>query len=363
VAQEGVRRLAKPEQVPAAAEPPPAETNKKLAPILNDFDQQYPRPQDFAKLTPEDLVNRGFYHPDATNLEQVAQFKDKLPTLPDPKVAGEEVAKSLSDMPLAKPDGDLVLGELNAAFMKSDKATFFQKAYSEIVPRHHILTIAEADEAALARIAKDNGYSYAVSSENSKGQAVGFLVNPRLKVLGTHSYDEVAMNDVDVDQRPALRVDLQDRSTGEKFSAIAVHLKKSSADMRAQQTTRLANALEPGFSGYIAGDWNTLITKTSDLNSLYKSGFKLLDPADETGTHAHGNAGRIDGFLIKNMLGSIGEPQVKQFYQNPALVALTDHALLSTTWRLPSSPKLSAYVAGNLALRSAPMENNFSKDR
>jgi hypothetical protein len=121
----------------------------------------------------------------------------------------------------------------------------------------------------------------------------------------------------------------------------------------------LADAVEPQFKGYVAGDWNTLLHQTSDLDSLYNSGFKLLDPSDTTSTHAHLGGGRIDGFLTKNMPGSLSSPDVRQFFQNPIISGLSDHGLLSSIWRMPSSPTVSASVAAQLALRSGTIANNF----
>jgi len=348
LAQEGIRPVAE-----RASQGSALAASQKMADLsslsktysdwLRDNQPHYPDPEEYSKLTPEQIVARGFYHPDGKNLDQVISFGAERPRpLPDADVVAAEVAKSLADMPGAKTDGDLVLGEWNTEFLNAEKANYFQKTYNEIVARHHIITIEEADQAALAKIAKDSGYNYAVSRENSRGQAVGFLLNPRLKILGTHSYDDVANVYHIPDLRPALRVDLQDTTSGEKFSAIAVHLKSMrggpdfTAAVRRQQATLLAKDLEPGFKGYISGDWNTFLDKTDELNSLFKSGFKLLNPGDTTTTQSMG--GRLDGFLVKNMPGTLSNPQVRPFFQNPLITrGLSDHALLSTSWKLPSA--------------------------
>ena len=254
---------------------------------------RYPSQEEFAKLTPEQIVERGFYHPDAKNLDMLESFKDKGPRpLPDAKVVASEVTKSVSGMPLAKPTGNLILGEWNMEFLTGDKARYFADTYKQVIPRHHLLFVEEVNKEGLAQIAKDNGYNYAISAENSRGQAVGMLVNPRLKVLGTHAYTEVADVHNIPDLRPAFRVDLQDVATGNKLAAVVVHLKSmrggpaETSAVRTQQSAILAKVLEPNFSGVIAGDWNTFLDNTHDLDPLKTAGFQTLNPADHTSTQS-----------------------------------------------------------------------------
>jgi hypothetical protein len=221
--------------------------------------------------------------------------------------------------------------------------------------------VEEANAEGLGQVAKDNGYHFEISRDNSRGQAVGFLVNNRLKVLGTQSYEEVANVHNIPDLRPAFRIDLQDTSTGERFSAVAVHLKsmrggpEQTAPVRTEQAAKLATALGPKFSGVIAGDWNTFLDKSHELDPLVKAGFKILNPGDHSSTQAMG--GRLDGFLVKDMPGKFTDPVARPFFQNPLITrGLSDHALLTTHLDLtpnhaamwaPITRMLQAFNAGH----------------
>lgn len=316
--------------------------SKAYSEWIRDNRPNYPTTEEFAKLTPEEIVQRGFYHPDATNLDQLSFFKEAKPRpLPDAGVVASEVGKSVQGMPMATADGNLILGEWNMEFLTGDKAAYFKDSYKQIVPRHHLMFVEEANAEGLGKIAQDNGYNFEISRDNSRGQAVGFLVHPRLKVLGTSTYEEIANVNNIPDLRPAFRVDLQDTATGEKFSAVTVHLKsmrggpEQTAPVRTEQAQRLANVLGPNFSGIIAGDWNTFLNNSKELKPLTDAGFKILNPTDATSTQAMG--GRLDGFLYKNLPWMMSNPEVRPFFQNPKITrGLSDHGLLTTT--LTKSP-------------------------
>ncbi len=313
--------------------------SKSYSDWVNETKPSYPASEEFANLSPNEIVQRGFYHPEATNLDLLKTFQDAKPRpLPDAKVVASEVGKSMESMPIAKPTGDLVLGEWNMEFLTGDKAQYFSDTYKHIVPRHHLMFVEETNVDGLARVAKDNGYNYEVSRDNSRGQAVGFLVHPRLKVLGTHTYEEVANVHNIPDLRPAFRVDLLDTASGEKFSAVTVHLKsmrggpEATAPVRTEQARILAASLGKDFRGIVAGDWNTFLDKTRELDPLLNAGFKIANPGDTTSTQSMG--GRLDGFLYKGIPWLMSNPEVRPFFQNPRITrGLSDHGLLSTTLR------------------------------
>ena len=177
------------------------------------------------------------------------------------KVASE-VTKSVENMLPAENTGDVIIGTLNMRLLNADKANYFQDSYNQIVPRHHLLFLQEVDASGLSRIARDNGYDFRISPEGQDvGLSVGFLVSPRLKILpNTHSYEDVArviLHKSNPALRPALRLDLQDRTTGNKFSAVVVHLKSSlggeerTNPVRDEQVRLLANDLGKDFSGIV----------------------------------------------------------------------------------------------------------------
>lgn len=321
-----------------------AELNDEYNEFLKQNKPQYPHPDQFDALTPDEIVKLGFEHPDASNLDILEAFKgDKKPRpLPDAKVVASEVAKTLANMPKAEQTGDLQIGEWNMEFLTADKAKYFRDTYKEIIPRHHLLFVEEANEAGLKQIAQDTGYNYAISRENSRGQAVGFLIHPRLKVTGTESIESVAEVHNIPDLRPAFKIDVVDHATGEDLSAVVVHLKsmmggpEHTAPVRIAQAQALADALGSNFKGIIAGDWNTFLDKTQELNPLKNAGFAISNPSDRSSTQSMG--GRLDGFMTKGLNGKLTPETFNPFFKNPLITrGLSDHALLSTVLKTGKS--------------------------
>jgi hypothetical protein len=254
--------------------------------------------------------------------------------LPKAGVVAEEVGKAIEKMPLASDSGDITVGEWNMEFLTADKARYFRDTYGKIVPRLHLLFVEEGSQGGLKQLAQDTGYNFAVSRENSRGQAVGFLVNPRLKIMKTTTIDAVAEIQDIPDLRPALRVDLRDSASGQEFSAVVVHLKSmrggpdSTAPIRTYQAQVLAKELGPTFKGIAAGDWNTFLDKTTELQALKESGFKMSNPESRTSTHSNG--GRLDGFFARGL--NLSPEKINPFFSNPLVTRVfSDHALLTTS--------------------------------
>lgn len=312
-----------------------AELEREYTKYVNEHKVQYPNPDQLDVLKSDDMTELGFQN-DNSSIVQAFKGGRKERPLPNAKIVAEEVGKVVKDMPLAQAQGDIKIGEWNMEFMTADKARYFKDTYNQVVPRHHLLFVEETDEGGLKQIAQDNGYNYVVSRPNSRGQAVGFLVNPRLEVMKTTSIDSVADVQGIPDLRPALKIDVRDTATGDQFSAVVVHLKsmrggpESTAPVRAEQAQVLAGELGSSFKGVIAGDWNTFLDKTSDLDPLKSAGFKIHNEGDHTSTQAMG--GRLDGFVTKNM--TLAEELINPFFKNPLITrGLSDHALLTTTFK------------------------------
>jgi hypothetical protein len=311
-----------------------AEMEREYTQYANTHKVQYPTGDQLDNLTASELSKVGVSDNPA-DYEIVQGFKGgrKQHPLPNAKVVAEEVGKTLKDMPLATDKGEVKIGEWNVEFGTADKARYFKDTYNQVVPRHHLLFVEETDEGFLKQVAQDNNYNYVVSRANSRGQAVGFLVNKRLEVKGTESIESVANVQGIPELRPALKVDLHDTASGQDFSAVVIHLKSmrggpdATASVRAEQAANLARDLGPNFKGVIAGDWNTFLDKTSDLDPLKAAGFKINNAGDHSSTQAMG--GRLDGFVIKNL--SLGQETINPFFKNPLITrGLSDHALLST---------------------------------
>lgn len=252
--------------------------------------------------------------------------------LPNPQVVLAEVQRLLANVPLVGNEGPAVLDELNFEFLEASKAKYFIDSYKEIIPRAHIHFCVEVAAAGLNVLsAAMPDYTAYTSAENTRGQAVGFLVHKRFKVIGKPiSYDDVATVQGIPDLRPAFRLDLEDTVTGDKFSVVVVHLKSmrggpaTTAPVRYQQCVIIAKKLGKSFVGVVAGDWNTLIGKTTDCDPLIQAGFSLVDPGDSRATHIMG--GRLDAFFQLNVPGLASVTLISWFATLKR--DLTDHAML-----------------------------------
>ncbi len=261
------------------------------------------------------------------------------PKLPNPQVVLKEVQKYYQGVPLAGMTGNLVLGELNVEFGDAPKAKYFREAYVEILSHLHILAVEEVDsswvDSMVQFMQQSTGVTYKgfTSVANTRNQAVGILIHPRLQVLkGPIEYAEVGNVQGVPDLRPAYRVDLKDTTTGVEFSVTVVHLKSmrggpaATSAIRYKQLEILARLLGPNYSGFVVGDLNYILTDKTlkDGEPMKNAGYELFVPDDTTGTHAMGS--RIDGWFYKNLSRKFTFYKVRQFFANPQITrAFTDH--------------------------------------
>jgi len=287
--------------------------------------------------------------------------------LPNPQTVEKEVARMLSSMQPVDMTGNLVLGEMNFEFGDATKAKYFGGSYKLIFERHHIMFNSEIDDGFLQTVANSlPGYKAYTSVENNRHQAVGFVVHPRLKVLGKPiSYDDVANVQGVPDLRPAFRLDVEDTATGEQFAVVVVHLKSMrggpavSGKVRYQQCAIMVNKLGSNFKGVIAGDWNTFIDRPADLQPLLNAGFKIIYPNDTQATQAMGS--RLDAFVKLNF-GPIGNLSVRQFYANPQITrAMSDHALLSVRKRVCTGSGANDPACGTAIDPTGPYGDNTTQ--
>lgn len=266
----------------------------------------------------------------------------KAPKLPNPKTVHAEVAKSLAGIPLAGMTGNIALAEFNGEFLDVSKARYFRDTYVEMFSRFHIVWLEEMEPAGVHQLATDltaaTGYTYTgvAGTANTRNQAVGFLVHERFEILAQHEYHQVANVQGIPDLRPALRLDLRDKTTGETFSVVVLHLKSMrggpqvTAAVRYKQLEILEKLLGPNFKGIVGGDMNFILDdpKLKDGDPLKKNGFVLFMPNDHTATQSMGS--RIDGWFLKGMTRPVKFYQVRAFFRNPNITrAFSDHALLN----------------------------------
>jgi hypothetical protein len=282
--------------------------------------------------------------------------------LPNPTTVENEVVRMVSNM-----TGNLVLGEMNFEFGDASKAKYFAGSYKAIFERHHIMFASEIDDGFLQTIANSlPGYKAFTSKENTRHQAVGFVVHPRLKVLGAPiSYDDVANVQGVPDLRPAFRLDVEDTATGEQFAVVVVHLKSMrggpavSGKVRSRQCAILVTKLGPNFKGVIAGDWNTFVDRPQDLQPLLAAGYKIIYPNDTQATQSMGS--RLDAFVKLNF-GPIGNLSVRQFYANPAITrAFSDHALNTVRKRVCTGSGANDPACGTTIDPTGPFGDNTSQ--
>lgn len=263
--------------------------------------------------------------------------KKKQPSA-SPQVVHQEVLASFNSgkhpmQPVGK-EGPLLFGEFNFEFLSQSKANYYKDAYKEIVCRHHVIFCEEIDFAGLQTIGKANGYGYFVSTANTRNQAVGFLLHPRIEVLAKEEWSEIASVQGVPDLRPGFALHLKDRTTGFEFWAVVFHLKsmrggpKVTSPIRHQQCQLIAKRIKDRQNILLGGDWNCFLDNTTDTDPLVKVGAKLVFPGDKTSTQSMG--GRLDGFFTYQLSVKVGRYQVRNFWKNKKLGrSLSDHGLLS----------------------------------
>lgn len=266
----------------------------------------------------------------------------KAPKLPNPKVVLAEVQKTLANMTGAGMTGNVKCGEFNGEFLDVSKARYFKDVYGEMFSKFHIVWLEEVEPAGVMQLAADlsasSGFKYTgiPGTANTRSQAVGFLIHERFEILGHQEYHQVANVQGIPDLRPALRVDLRDKTTGETFSVVCLHLKSMrggpavTAAVRYKQLDILQQLLGPNFKGIIGGDLNFILDdpKLKDADPLKNNGYVLFMPLDHTATQSMGS--RIDGWFLKGMTRTVTFYQVRAFFRNPNITrAFSDHALLS----------------------------------
>lgn len=236
--------------------------------------------------------------------------------------------------------GKIVRGSMNFEMLTLAKAKWFMDSYKEIMPLAHVWTCVEIGKDGLEEIARQIGYTAYCSADNSRGnQAVGILVHPRFKVLGTRVIQEVANVQGVNDLRPVYIVDLEDTSpepdpSDDKVQwAGAVHLKSmrggaaTTAAVRYQQCQIIANKLKSG-KGWLGGDWNMILPGVNDYQPMKQAGWLLVDPGDSRATHIMGS--RLDALFTFGLSSVLKGIAVLDWFADPTIGrGLTDHAGLA----------------------------------
>jgi endonuclease/exonuclease/phosphatase family metal-dependent hydrolase len=238
--------------------------------------------------------------------------------------------------PATNSDRCLKIASWNAEYLWQHKAAYFLRSYETILEKHHIIALQEISSAALSLISQQTGYSYVVSSSNTRGQAVGFLIHPRLTILSCREHSELTDIYHVRDLRPALEIEVFDSLLG-NLTFITVHLKSMLREplftraVRKKQLEKLLATLNQTKQNLmVLGDFNCWLGYTDNISSLTTNGFLLANPHNKQATQMEG--ARLDGLFYKNLTNlSVNDYCLSNFWQNPSGKSLSDHGLLSWT--------------------------------
>ncbi|MDR3614744.1 MAG: hypothetical protein P4L53_14390 [Candidatus Obscuribacterales bacterium] len=176
--------------------------------------------------------------------------------LPDPLVA-HNIFSTILGAHLKPVDGtgNVKIIEWNAEFLNADKVAYFKELYTNVATFADFIAVEEATHDGLRAWAAATGYVALCSEENSRGQAVGALINPkRLKIRKTAVYNSLKVMGIN-DLRPGFHIFLTDVVTGLNFAPIVLHLKSmrggevTSGKVRQLQCEKLIEAIGVGKFG------------------------------------------------------------------------------------------------------------------
>jgi hypothetical protein len=272
-------------------------------------------------------------------------------TLPDPSVVENIVSGMLTSAglkPRGVPSGDVVAVELNCENCNISKAKFFGPAFKAIFECADVVYLEEVTCEAVQYFATITGYIGHCSKQNSRGQAVGFLVNPaRFEIIGpVEEWSEVAQIQGIQDLRPIVALKTKDKLTGGMQRRGVGHLKslrggeRHAGAIQYQQYQKIAVRMGMPVTGckpqlgqlrivqffknlqlgrnltdhaanfwierqpvgvqcvdgmwVLAGDFNNFMGQVTQVyEPLTRLGYLLLYPHDRTSTQSMG--GRLDG--------------------------------------------------------------------
>lgn len=268
-----------------------------------------------------------------------------MDTINNLDVIYSEVLRSLCAVSVLDDDNILVVGTHNAAYGNKEKANIFLPVYREFVSRHHLLAWQEVDQQFLELVADAaEHYTAYYTSPNSRGQAIGFTVHRRLQVLNTEIYHQLQDINNIPDLRPALRLDLLDRTTGLRITATVIHYKsnyggvRATSPVRRQQAKAQAEAMQiQDEFAMCLGDYNQQLEMSNDADPLISDGFSAFPRYDRASTHVNGE--RVDGMFLKNVPANVKITcyKVRNFWRNSKIGSvLSDHGLLS--WKIVVRP-------------------------
>ncbi len=255
--------------------------------------------------------------------------------LPSPALMDQVVAEMLSKAGAAEVgyDDQLVLGIQNCDFLNASKASFYLDAWARIFRTAHLIIMVEVDPPGLAVVAREIGYGHFCCKPNSRGQAVGFLVHPRLRLTGKpETIWAVANVKRNLDLRPGFLLPLQDTASNFNFDIEGKHLKSMrggeiwTSAIRVRQSIENAKVVVNRMKRtlIIGGDLNCPLDRTHDLDPLIAAGCVLVEAADTTPTQDLGS--RVDGFLTSQLQKEIaGFPVINWWMDSRIKRALTDH--------------------------------------
>jgi hypothetical protein len=242
------------------------------------------------------------------------------------------VSQLVECTPHAADTGQLLMAAHNVQFGNIEKALLYHRAYEYMFSRAHLIFLEEVDPDFCRAAAGAIDYKWYASRVNSRGQGLGFLLHPRLEVIGPPvTLESIADVHHIPDLRPGFMLHLKDTHSGVQLDALAVHLKSMRGGpythgVRYAQTTALAK-LVSDHPTIVGGDWNFFLNQHErEMAPLQHAGFQLVDPESNLPTQEFG--GRLDGFMTRNMPCTFSNCETFNFWQCLPNRSFSDHGML-----------------------------------
>jgi hypothetical protein len=209
-----------------------------------------------------------------------------------------------------------------------------------MMERVDICGFAEVDPGFIEDLAAYCGMGFRYGTPNQRGQGMGVLLNNRWIIVDWKQHWNIAYVLGKQYLRPALSVSLMCKTTTLIVKVVFVHFKSmiggayATGAIRYVQAEKLVQAMKIRSEfALIVGDFNAFLDHTSDLDPLYRAGFRLQNPRDNTPTQNRGD--RIDGCFHINKPDNVqlGWYGVRNWWRDPLITpAFSDHGFL--TWKM-----------------------------
>jgi len=230
---------------------------------------------------------------------------------------------------------------LNCELLDEPKAQKYEKVFAAIMSRAGVMAMAEANAAAVSKVAQECGYEFFAAASNSRGQGCVISWHPDAwQLLSFLEHDETSGVDGVADLRASAEVVLYHKSTGYIVRFVASHFKSlrggwgPSSTVRFDQTCNLLKVINesPLVPTIALGDYNCFLDRlllhgNKDVDPFLSQSWTLLgDRRNTTPTHLFG--GRLDGIFFKWFSQSMQLTDYRVIPIYAAAPEVSDHAAI-----------------------------------